>query len=222
MKLLLLPGMDGTGELFAPFAAEVSSWARVEIVRYPTHDVRSIDQLVEDIAPTVDEPVTVIAESFSTAVGIRLATRNKNVERMVLAGSFVTPPTGTSLMRVFGRVPFLMQPPSFALRSFLIGSDASDELVTQVTSAISHVAPRVLADRLAQISRVDDVERLRALKIPLMTISARQDRLVSARVTAQMRAVIPGAKHVDLDAPHLLLQARPRETAEHVRAFVRQ
>lgn len=219
MKLLLLPGMDGTGELFAPFAAEVSSWASVQIVRYPTHDLRSIDELVAGIE--LDSPVTVIAESFSTAVGIRLATQRKSaVERLVLVGSFVTPPTGTGLMRTFGRLPFLMSPPKWITKQLLVGSDASDELVAQVTTAISHVAPSVLADRLAQISRVDEVERLRALQLPVMTIAAQQDRLISARVTARLRDVAPNAHHVDLEGPHLLMQARPRAVAEHVRSFL--
>ena len=89
-KLLLLPGMDGTGDLFSAFVAEVSTWASAQIVRYPTHLCLSLDELVDRIE--VGSRVTVIAESFSTAVGIRFAKRHPAlVEHLVLVGSFVTP-----------------------------------------------------------------------------------------------------------------------------------
>lgn len=211
--------MDGTGELFAPFAAEVSSWATAQIARYPTQERRSIDALVA--ALELDAPVTLVAESFSTAVGIRLAARRPElVERLVLVGSFVTPPRGAGLLRAFGRLPFLVAPPRWAVRSFLTGADASDALVELVRGAISRVAPAVLADRLAQLSGVDEAERLRALPMPVLTLSARRDRLISASVTAKLREARPDARHVELDGPHLLLQARPAEAAAHLRAFV--
>ena len=110
MKLLLLPGMDGTGDLFGPFAAEVASWATTEIVRYPTQVCLSVDELVDRIK--LDEPVTVIAESFSGAVGIRLAAKHPElVQKLVLVGGFVTPPTGSGLLRLFGALPFQVPPP---------------------------------------------------------------------------------------------------------------
>jgi hypothetical protein len=45
--------------------------------------------------------------------------------------------------------------------------------------------------------------------------------LISRSLTAQLRdACPPGARHVELDGPHLLLQACAEEAARHVRAFV--
>ncbi len=212
MNLLLLPGMDGTGELFAPFAAQVSSWASTRIVRYPTHVPLSVDALVERIELTA--PVTVIAESFSGAVGIRLATKYPAlVQRLVLVGSFVAPPFGSGLLRLFGSMPFHVSPPRWALRKFLVGEDASDELVDQLSATLRRVAPEVLAHRLASISRIDERASLRTLTMPVLTISARQDRLISARDTAELRSHVVGAQHLELDGPHLLLQARPREAA---------
>ena len=36
--LVLLPGMDGTGELFAPFVAALKREFKVVVVRYPTNE----------------------------------------------------------------------------------------------------------------------------------------------------------------------------------------
>ena len=78
MKLLPLPGMDERGDLFGPFAAEVASWATPQVVRYPNQP-QSVDELADQI--TLTEPVTVIAESFSGAVGIKLAAKSAEAPR---------------------------------------------------------------------------------------------------------------------------------------------
>ncbi len=201
--------MDGTGELFAAFARE---FANAKIIRYPTHLALSVDELAERIE--LSAPVTVIAESFSGAVGIRLAMKHPTlVRRLVLVGAFVAPPFGTGPMRLLGSLPFQVAPPRWALRKWLVGENASDELVTQVAAAIRQVSPAVLAHRLASISRVDDGPLLRALPMPVITLSARHDRLVSAKDTELLRSQAPAAKHLELDGPHLLLQARPVEAA---------
>lgn len=212
-ELLLLPGMDGTGELFAAFARE---FTHATIIRYPTHLPLSVDELVERIE--LDTPVTVIAESFSGAVGIRLAMKHPTlVRRLVLVGSFVAPPFGSGFLRLFGSLPFQVPPPRWALREWLVGDDASDELVTQVATAIGRVAPEVLAHRLASISRIDERASLRGLSMPVLTVSARQDRLVSSHDTAELRSCAPNGTHLELDGPHLLLQSRPREVAALIR-----
>ena len=211
-RLLLLPGMDGTGDLFGPFAAEVSPWASTQVVRYPTNVCLSIEELVDRIE--LDEPVTVIAESFSGPVGIRLAARYPAlVSRLVLVGSFVSPPFGSGLLRLLGAMLFQVSPPRWALRKWLVGEDATDELVSQLSQTLGRVSPEVLAHRLASISRIDERASLRGLSTPVVTISARQDRLVSARDAAELRSHA-GALHLELNGPHLLLQARPREAAE--------
>lgn len=208
--------MDGTGTLFSRFATEVASWAEPKIVRYPTNVKLSVDELVDLIE--LDAPTTVIAESFSGAVGIRLAARHPAlVERLILVGSFVTPPFGSGLMRPFGSVPFQIIPPRFVLRQMLVGNDASEELVDELEAALKEVAPEVLAHRLASISRIDERATLRSLRMPISVLSARQDRLVSAAITAEVVANAPHAKRLELDGPHLLLQTRPRQAAEMLR-----
>ena len=36
VKLVLLPGMEGTGSLFAPFLKELPDWVQPVVVSYPT------------------------------------------------------------------------------------------------------------------------------------------------------------------------------------------
>lgn len=115
-------------------------------------------------------------------------------------------------------MPFRVSPPRWALRQWLIGDDANDELAAEVEESLRQPAPDVLAHRLASISRIDERASLRALQLPIVAISARHDGLVSARDTAELLAHAPGARHFELDGPHLLLQARPRQMAELLHA----
>lgn len=66
-KLVMLPGMDGTGELFADFVEALPDRFEVEVVRYPTNVCLSYTELmtfVQSAAPG-SEPFVLIAESFS-------------------------------------------------------------------------------------------------------------------------------------------------------------
>lgn len=63
--LVLLPGMDGTGELFQPFLSCLPVSERTLIIRYPSATEMSYDELeayVLDHLP--NQPFTLIAESF--------------------------------------------------------------------------------------------------------------------------------------------------------------
>ena len=53
--LVLLPGMDGTGDLFAPFVNAVENRFLVQVVRYPTDrvlDYEGLFALVRSGLPT--------------------------------------------------------------------------------------------------------------------------------------------------------------------------
>ena len=75
LTLLLLPGMDGTGELFAEFVKLLPSWIEPRVVSYPRDRRLSYDQLLpilESALPS-NKPFVILAESFSTPLAVRFA-----------------------------------------------------------------------------------------------------------------------------------------------------
>ena len=65
LTLLLLPGMDGTGELFADFVKLLPSWIEPHVVSYPRDQRLSYDQLLpilESALPS-NESFVMLAES---------------------------------------------------------------------------------------------------------------------------------------------------------------
>jgi pimeloyl-[acyl-carrier protein] methyl ester esterase len=61
--LVLLPGMDGSGELFAPLLKELPAWLETRVVRYPSQPMRYPELLdvVIRALPT-DRPYCLLAE----------------------------------------------------------------------------------------------------------------------------------------------------------------
>ena len=75
LTLILLPGMDGSGQLFAPFIAALGDGFNVKVVRYPVDLPLGYDGL-EQIARAAIPPegaVVLLGESFSGPIAVSLA-----------------------------------------------------------------------------------------------------------------------------------------------------
>ena len=75
MRCIVLPGMDGTGELLSDFVAAMAPAFETEVVAYPRDRILGYEALLELVRPRlpVDEPYLLIGESFSGPIAIRLA-----------------------------------------------------------------------------------------------------------------------------------------------------
>jgi pimeloyl-[acyl-carrier protein] methyl ester esterase len=87
--------------------------------------------------------------------------------------------------------------------------------------AMSSVSAVVVRQRIADLLRVDETQALRRIKIPVLVLRARGDRVLPRAATRWITKVLPHAALVEIDAPHLLLQTRPSECAAAVLRFLR-
>src|SRR5829696_4757703 len=88
--LILLPGMDGTGDLFRPFMDIVPPGWPCRTVSYPTDRILRYDELltVAERHLCGERDVVVVAESFSGPLALRLACgRPAQVKAVVLVAS---------------------------------------------------------------------------------------------------------------------------------------
>ena len=203
MELLLLPGLDGSGDLFGPFIEALPAGFSARPVRY-----RAEDSEYERILETLELPpgeFGIVAESFSGPLGVMLASRCQRVRGLALAASFVTNPSrltaAAALLRSMPRGSL----PSWAMRRFLLGDSASEAECELVRQSISSTLPKTIAARLAQVRRVDARAELRALKIPKLLLRPEKDRLIARRAFDEVEA--SGARVLEVPgAPHLVLQ----------------
>jgi len=227
MTWILLPGMDGAGQLLAPFVAALPREDVAVLVRYPGNRIlswRELIKIVDESLPITTEFV-LLAESFSGALALEVASRvppPKRLKGLVLCASFAEPPMSApvkAFLKIFGGILMRMPPPRLVIRHWLMEKGSSDESVDFVASAIRSVRGSVLADRLKIVCDTDSTARLEKVQVPTLVVGASQDKVVPRKNTEKLGAMISGAKVVWIEGPHLLLQARPMELLEAAHAF---
>jgi pimeloyl-[acyl-carrier protein] methyl ester esterase len=228
VKLVLLPGLDGTGELFADFIESLPHIYQVTIVRYPAASFLNYAQLIVLVqaATQSSDPFVLIAESFSTPLAVQFAaTRPANLKGLILSTGFVTSPV-RGLQRFIAPIvmPLLFRAglPKFAARYFLVGPRASESRVAKLISVISSVRPNVLSDRLREVLHCDVRHDLGKVTAPILYLQAEQDRLIPARCLEEVLRDKPQIEVARIPGPHLLLQSEPHRAAELVAKFIDQ
>jgi pimeloyl-ACP methyl ester carboxylesterase len=225
-RLVLLPGLDGTGELFAGLVNALGDRLTAKSVRYPSDESLSLVELAGLVVCGLpaSEPLVIVAESFSTPVAIFCAAKHPtNLEGLVLCAGFAASPVHRWLrfLVLWGsRLWRASWTPDFAFRFLLTGTDAPQALIPQVRRAVSSVRPRVLSRRISAVLTCDVLKELSEVTVPILYIQAEQDRLVPPSCFDAIYRINPRTQRESIAGPHLLLQRKPLETARAIAAFV--
>lgn len=223
LKLILLPGMDGTGELFQPFLEAFPNAYSAQVIHYPTDRAlhyEALSNVVRSALPEREDYI-ILAESFSGPIAIMLAAEARpNLKGLILCCTFARNPRpllSKAAMLVAGtRIPPAMI--SFAL----LGRFGGTSLRNALARAVGQVSPAVIRERMRAAITVDVSSRLAGISVPSLYLRASQDRLVPSSASAHIEALMPNMKIVEIAAPHALLQAAPDDAARAVVAFARE
>ncbi|HEX7476717.1 MAG TPA: alpha/beta fold hydrolase [Polyangiales bacterium] len=211
--LVVVPGLDGTGLLSEPLARAAAGHFEVHTLRYDHEADQSyvgLSQRLQQELPQ-DRSYVLLAESFGGPLALRLAAlAPSGLTAVVLVNSFLRSPMrwpqGTLLSAA---APVLLRPPAWAVRRMLVGEDAPDALVRSVQDALGQVPAAVLRARFATLVGCDESESYLRCMAPMFYLHSRADRLLGERALSLLSYLRPGLVIEPLDAPHLLLQARP-------------
>jgi pimeloyl-ACP methyl ester carboxylesterase len=206
MKLVLLPGMDGTGVLFRPLVDALPPELEPIVVAYPTDEPLTYGELLPLVrrALPAGGDFIVLGESFSGPLALTVAAESPpGLAGVVLAGSFVANPI-RSLPAWAGALsrPWLFRLLPTTLRRW-------NSLGLRVRPAL----------RGREILGVDARPALQGCPVPVLYLAGRQDRIVRAHNLELIRRLRPDIQVVALDAPHLLLQTAPIAAAAAISAF---
>lgn len=225
LLLVLLPGMDGTGQLFVRFACSLQSHCGIatQVIAYPAVplDYRALEAMVRSQLPQ-EQAYIVLAESFSGPLGAALRSNPPpGMRGLVLCCSFVRNPRPrlTRLRHLLKLIPFACMP-GLALRLALLAPYATPALQAELSQALAQVPPKVLRERLRSVLRADAAHIFASGSLPVLYLRARHDRLVPPSNALQIMALAPGTQLVEIDAPHMLLQAAPEAAAIAVANFM--
>jgi pimeloyl-[acyl-carrier protein] methyl ester esterase len=218
---VLLPGLDGTGELFASLLQALGDDVTTTVVRYGNE--LTFDEYVESAAKALPERCMLIAESFSGPVAIAVAARHPGkVLGLVLCATFAVSPFRT-LLRGARFIParlFRPSPLTPAIVSHFCFNGASISLRASPVAVLSTVPPAIMRARLSCLAAVDVRPLLSRIASPVLYLRASADRIVSSRLSRELTSQLPNVRVTEIDGPHLLLQSRPIECAAAIVSFV--
>ena len=223
--LVLLPGMDGTGDLYGAFRQTLGANHKLVVVTYPTDLALAYDAL-ENLACSalpLDEDYVLIGESFSGPIAISIAaSKPARLKALILCASFAHNPYPQ--LKIFKPViPYLpvRAAPSAILVHFLLGQFSSTSLSLQLADALAKVSAKALKARLTAVLSIDVREKLSKICVPALYLRATKDRVVPASAFECIRVGLPSINVIELDAPHFLLQVKPVEAVQSIFAFIR-
>lgn len=142
MRLVLLPGMDGTGELFTEFLANYPFESIIiQLPQDGLQDHVSLAKTIEKQLP--NEDFVILAESFSGGIVPELLKRkNHHIKGVVLVASFLSCPSKLLLasarlipITLIPKLPFS----KLAYRHLLLGKQAPSKLIDQFNEVIRKI-----------------------------------------------------------------------------------
>lgn len=215
-----MPGLDGTGKLFAPIIPVLEPHFELVVVTFP--DLGSFNDYVEyaqNRLPTTPG-YSLLAESLAGPVAaVVMANRPDQVGPSVLCSTFARSPL-VAMTRVANLVPNGMVSIG-ALSDFCFDVDEVDgedfsETQPLPVNVTEQIDGTVLKHRLAVLSRIDISALLPQITVPILLMHGIHDKIVSSQDADLFESNLPRVTRANIDGPHLLLQARPRECAEWI------
>lgn len=227
LKLVLLPGLDGTGILFKPFLRALPSEIEAIVVTYPADTPLAYEELLPLAlaALPADEPFVLLGESFGGPLALRVAaTRPAGLRALILCASFVTGPywfVPRGAAALIPVAPFVLMPTLSRIRS-IIGGYANTEVARLSIEALSRVRPAVWAKRVSEIFAVDVRQQLMDCGVPILYLRGTRDHVVPDDNLRRIQRIRPDISVAYIPSPHLLLQSCPEEAATAIAAFIAQ
>lgn len=229
LKLILLPGMDGTGHLFSPLLQSLSHFD-CEIIALPTAGDQSYLRLsayVQERLPKED--FILIAESFSGPIAAILSTHCIEYLRgVIFVATFLSVPH-KRLLGFARRLPLnllslkaasSMPLAPYIMKRFFLGKNAGKELLRSFQETINQIPTSLIRDRLDTLYRLSYSPE--NIGLPVAYIQARYDKLVPAAKLQEFEESFTDLAVATLDGPHFILQAKPAESAAFISDFVLQ
>jgi pimeloyl-ACP methyl ester carboxylesterase len=224
-KLVVLPGMDGTGLLLNPFIESLGRRVDAQLFDYPTHVIQSYEEIisnVEAVLPSAGEDFAILAESFAGPIALWLAQKDiPGLRGLILVVTFAATPRHLllQLTRVLPMERLLGLPiPCAFARRLMLGIKPPSGTLDRLCGVMHMVSPMVLA------SRLDEMRRLRlpqkVIDLPALYLQATKDYLLPDNAVDDIKTLVPRIEIRRVEGPHLVLDTQPKKCAGLVAGFL--
>lgn len=218
MTLVLLPGMDGTGQLFRPFLAHLS--LDVKLIPLPVSVNQDFETLANEVAQQLPaEACILLFESFSSGLVTYLLEKKQNVCGVIFVAGFISSPK-KFLCHVARFLPIkkVMSLPIVrrVFRQFVVG-DTTDAVLNEIIAVVIDVPQALLSKRLSAITRI--IPPRVKYETPTLCLQGRLDIVSNGKKYNEISSVFKNSSRVVLPTAHFVLQTHPRESAMLITDF---
>lgn len=225
LTLVLLPGMEGSGEFFTALINALGASIKTQVIAYPQENALSYSQLtgfVEKRLPK-DAPYVLLGESFSGPIAINIAAaKPPNLQALILVCTFIRSPIPIPqfLRNIVCSIPASWIPFSIISR-FLLGNHATPEISSRLKKILGGIPNHVFRERLLAILTVDASPALANIHTPILYLRATQDLIVPKTALELIMAQRPSVATADIAGPHFILQTQPTAAADLILGFIK-
>jgi pimeloyl-ACP methyl ester carboxylesterase len=222
--LVLLPGLDGTGDLFEPLLTRLDTSLSAVVVRYPLEplDYEALTSIARRALPATGEYV-LLGESFSGPIAAQLAAeRSGELRGLILCASFVSSP-----MPHFRPFEWLLEAGPVRLLArwlaprTLLGRFQTRELRELLLRTVSRLPRSVLVARIRAVLAANSIAAFARVCVPTMYLQGSEDTLLPLSCVDEVCRLAPKTRVVKIAAPHCVLQCAPDEAARAIGEFFR-
>ncbi len=221
MKIVALPGLDGTGLLTPKLRHVLDGGHSVTSLAYPSHLCRYEEVFEWTKSQIPKEDFVLVAESFSGPIGIHVgAEKPPGLKGIVFVAIFARSPRKLPafLAALVKIMPFRSSLIANMAQPILMGKRANRTFTAQFLQAMHNVPQTTLSKRLVSVLKVDVVDVLQGIDVPVLYLRATKDRLVPARMARDFE--LSNGTVQDIEGPHFLLQACTDQTDMHIARFI--
>jgi len=221
MKLVLLPGLDGTGKLFAPLIEALPPSIDVQVITYPLNNKQSYSELIEHVKQNLPkEDFVLLAESFSGPIAYEVAlSKPAELKSLILVATFLENPRPILLKFIPSSRILTLPIPNILSRIFFLGFSVKRKTIDLFNEAIKIVSPSVIQHRLKEIAQLKSSNQ--KIKLKTTYIQATNDKLVPSKSLQDWQKVCDNIEVFKVKGEHFILQANSIRCAEVVTEAVR-
>ena len=219
MKVVLLPGLDGSGKLFKPFIDALPNDIDCLVISYPPYSKLSYAALAEFVIGQLpNEKFILIGESFSGPIVYQIAlSKPKHLESVIFVATFLDSPIHF-LMNISRFLPIniiLKMPiPDFIVKSVLFEEGTDRQITGLFKQVMKQVSTEVLSFRIQEIGKLPKNHQV--CKVRATYIQATRDNLVPKRCVEAFKKVFDDINVFQIEGPHFILQSNPIACVEIV------
>lgn len=223
MRIILLPGLDGTGDLFEEFVRFTPPSFEPQVVTYPYSEPLTYPQcsdFAKDLLPK-GEPFLLLGESFSGPVAISVAAQSPpGLRGLILCNTFACRPAWSVFRFLPWRLAFSVPMPRYKVGLYLVGFKNVAGWEAPIRQANRKVLPEVHAARMREVLTVDVRSDLCSVSVPTLYVRGSNDRLVWKRSLTKIVKARASVSVAEIEAPHMALQLAPKECWSAILDFV--